>query len=478
MKKGLSILFLASLVLVMLSLVVACDNKSTPPHEHTFADKLIHNETYHWYPATCEHTDEVKDKAMHTWDEGEETTPAGYGAVGEMTYKCTECDGTKTEPISALDAKDCSVAFESDYNPSRAYNGTEIVIHKAKIIRKDANGDTIVTPEDDIVLEFKKKTDETYSAEAPKNVGEYTVKVTVKGSAEWKECSTTLDFKIPQRILTLKSGKDLVFEFNNESTFAIGIEDVFDGFVTGETPIDLVVEFNGKTAGSTYKSHNLLIKSSNQPATNYVLAGAVETKLKSVKISPKPIILSGEYCFWAVEGAELKINFIIPSGLSDNAVLKMNLNRSGKTWELGKEYTINSSEYPVSWYEPAPNYVPMLADGGIKVAIKKGSGPTLTVGTEHNYTTDADGCIIAFFGTLGNLKRYRIEVKTEAGVSVPYNKMTLIGKQTTYYPLTMNIQNINSNGEFVFYGVSNQTSTLYVKGEPNSTYKVKIIEIT
>ena len=277
----------------------------------------------------------------------------------------------------------------------------------------------------------------------------------------------------------MKEGKDLVFEFDNErNIFALNIADFFNGIVPGETPIDLVVEFNGKDAGSTYLSHKLVIKSSNQPATNYVLAGDVETKLKSVKIAPKPVILSGEYCFWAVEGAELKINFIIPSGLSDNAVLKMNLNRSGKTWELGKEYTINSSEYPVSWYEPVPNYVPMLADGGIKVAIKKGNGPTLTVGTEHSYTTDADGCIIAFFGTLGNLKRYRIEVKTAAGVSVPYNKMTLIGKQTTSYPLTMNIQNINSNGEFIFYGISNQTSTLYVKGEPNSTYKVKITEIT
>ena len=63
----------------------------------------------------------------------------------------------------------------------------------------------------------------------------------------------------------MKSGKDLVFEFNNTSTIAIGIEDVFDGFVTGETPIDLVVDFNGKTAGSTYKSHKLEIRGSYSP---------------------------------------------------------------------------------------------------------------------------------------------------------------------------------------------------------------------
>ncbi len=411
-------------------------------------------------------------------DEGVVTTPAGYGAAGEMTYKCTECDATKTEPIAALDAKDCSVAFESGYNPSRVYNGTQIAIGKAKIIRKNANGETIVTPEDDIVLEFKVNgaDDSTYSTNAPKDSGTYTVRAIVKGSAEWKECSTAtaLDFTISKVKLTG------TVTHPTSQTYTASVQD-FPNLKITSADLSCIV------AGDTLDLAN--IKSTVADAgTNKATFSFAETNnyymqndgslTVDVTISPKPIILSGEYCFWAVDGAELKINFIIPSGLSDNAVLKMNLNRSGKTWELGKEYTINSSEYPVSWYEPAPNYVPMLADGGIKVAIKKGNGPTLTVGTEHSYTTDADGCIIAFFGTLGNLKRYRIEIKTAAGVSVPYNKMTMIGKQTTSYPLTMNIQNINSNGEFVFYGISNQTSTLYVKGEPNSTYKVKITEIT
>ena len=37
----------------------------------------------------------------HTWDEGEITTPATCTADGVKTYKCTECEATKTEPVAA-----------------------------------------------------------------------------------------------------------------------------------------------------------------------------------------------------------------------------------------------------------------------------------------------------------------------------------------------------------------------------------------
>lgn len=517
----------------------------------------------------------MKDKEKHTWDEGVETTPAGYGVAGELTYKCTECDGTKKEPIAALDAKDCSVAFESGYNPSRAYNGAEIVIHKAKIIRRDANGDTIVTPEDDIVLEFKKKTDETYSAEAPKNVGEYTVKVTVKGSSEWKECSTTLDFKIPPKILTLKSGKDLVFEFNNESSFAIGIDDVFDGLVPGETPIDLVVEFNGKTAGSTYKSHkleirgsyspvsnyvlaeavetklkslkiapktltlkegkdlvfefdnestkfevniadvftevpsddvpidlvvefngknagstyvshNLLIKSSNQPATNYVLAEAVKTKITSSTISKKMLYISGEY-YLTPYPANYTANFRIPSGLSDNLFIEAKLKKPGEAWTVGNTYNITPS-YNVEVVTPAgasKNYDAKIADSGVTVVILPNiddpSVKEIGLGIESLVTSNDAGYLLCKSkeNDLVYLNKYKIVV-TKEGTSntVPSENMTIECLYAVSGEGNYEIMYINPNGEFVYHGVKFRADSIYMKVEPNTTYKVKITEIT
>ena len=68
MKKWTTILLLA--LLAALCLAVSCKN-DPPPHEHEFdLTAWEHDEDSHWRKAVCEHTDEVKDKAAHTWDDG------------------------------------------------------------------------------------------------------------------------------------------------------------------------------------------------------------------------------------------------------------------------------------------------------------------------------------------------------------------------------------------------------------------------
>ena len=71
-------------------------------HSHTFAETWSKDETYHWHTATCEHTTEVSDKAEHTWNDGEITTPATEEREGVKTYTCTVCGATKTETIEKL----------------------------------------------------------------------------------------------------------------------------------------------------------------------------------------------------------------------------------------------------------------------------------------------------------------------------------------------------------------------------------------
>lgn len=71
-------------------------------HTHIFADELTYDETHHWYPSTCGHNDEVKDKAEHTWDEGFVTTPATEEADGINLFTCTACGATKEETIPML----------------------------------------------------------------------------------------------------------------------------------------------------------------------------------------------------------------------------------------------------------------------------------------------------------------------------------------------------------------------------------------
>ncbi len=178
-----------------------CHARTTPPpHEHEFdLTAWEYNEDSHWRKAVCEHTDEVKDKAAHTWDDGTVTTDPAPGSPGVMTYKCTVCKHTKTEPIPAQGA----TRFASTYTPGKTYDKTSIEIDSAKVVRV-VDGTEVPVPQEQILkVEFKTKDaeDSAYTATAPTNAGSYTVKVTVAGTPEWEEGAFTHDFTIDAIVL-------------------------------------------------------------------------------------------------------------------------------------------------------------------------------------------------------------------------------------------------------------------------------------
>lgn len=164
--------------------------ESVPQLGHTFdMERWASDAHTHWHPATCAHADLKKDEAEHTWNEGVVTKPSDYGVVGEKTFTCTVCGYKKTEPIDALDAKD-----------------NEIVLKEGKTFGKEYDGEVVSITKDDFVIEgnrelafmFKAKgaEDNTYVETAPKKAGEYTVKVSVAATAEWKAATQTFDFEI------------------------------------------------------------------------------------------------------------------------------------------------------------------------------------------------------------------------------------------------------------------------------------------
>ena len=60
--------------------LAAC-GETADDHKHTYATQWSKDESGHWHAATCEHTDEVKDFAAHSYEEGE----------------CTECGFKDTD---------------------------------------------------------------------------------------------------------------------------------------------------------------------------------------------------------------------------------------------------------------------------------------------------------------------------------------------------------------------------------------------
>ena len=172
---------------------------------HTYGEEWKKDESGHWHDSTCDATapthDAIKGNfAAHTFDEGVETKPADYGVVGEKKFTCTECGYSYTQEIPALGAKDNAISFANDLVDEKTYDGLAFIIDPAKVNRK---GDGEIT------ITYKGENDTAFSETAPKNAGEYTVKATVKGTAEWKGGEITTTIIINKREITLPAG---VFE--------------------------------------------------------------------------------------------------------------------------------------------------------------------------------------------------------------------------------------------------------------------------
>ena len=168
---------------------------------HTYGEEWKNDESGHWHDSTCDATapthDAIKGNfAAHTFDEGVETKPADYGVVGEKKFTCTVCGYEKTEDIDALDAQDNEIKLAEGKTLGKEYDGEAISITK---------GDFVIDGNREPAFMFKAKgaDDNTYTATAPKNAGEYTVKVSAAATAEWKAATKTFDFAITPKEISV-----------------------------------------------------------------------------------------------------------------------------------------------------------------------------------------------------------------------------------------------------------------------------------
>lgn len=224
---------------------------------HAYGEEWKKDASGHWHESTCDATapthDVMKsDFAAHIFDDGVVTKPADYGVVGEKKFTCTVCRYEKTATIDALDTKD-----------------NEIVLVVDKTLGKEYDGEAVSITKDDFVIEgnrapafmFKAKgaDDNTYTATAPKNAGEYTVKVSVEGTAEWKGTTKTFDFAITPMVI----GVDWEKEYDNTNVLSGAPAELLLG---DEATITVTME--SANVGATVQSFEI----TGKDAGNYSLA--------------------------------------------------------------------------------------------------------------------------------------------------------------------------------------------------------------
>lgn len=229
--------------------------ESVPQLGHTFdMERWASDAQTHWHPATCAHTDLKKDEAEHTWNEGVVIKPADYGVVGTKKFTCTVCGYEKTEDIDALGAKDNEIVLVTGKTLGKEYDGEAISITKE---------DFVIAGNREPAFMFKVKgaDDNTYAATAPTNVGEYTVKISVAATAEWKAASNTFDFAIAKKSLTATATKT----YDGNATMPATLT----GVVAGET-VTATITMTSKNVGATVKEVML----AGADKDNYTLTAA------------------------------------------------------------------------------------------------------------------------------------------------------------------------------------------------------------
>lgn len=224
---------------------------------HAYGEEWKKDASGHWHESTCDATapahDVMKgDFAAHIFDDGVVTKPADYGVVGEKKFTCTVCRYEKTATIDALDAKD-----------------NEIVLVVDKTLGKEYDGEAVSITKDDFVIEgnrapafmFKAKgaDDNTYTATAPKKAGEYTVKVSVEGTAEWKGTTKTFDFAITPMVISVAWEPT----YNNSNTFTGAPAELLKG-----DEAMITVTMSSANVGATVQSFEI----TGKDAGNYSLA--------------------------------------------------------------------------------------------------------------------------------------------------------------------------------------------------------------
>ena len=201
--KRKSIITVLALVLVLalsLSIFSACNKK------HKYSSEWKFDEKTHWHECTTKKHTDTTEKIPHEFKE-EIVKAADYGVVGEKKFTCKDCGYSYTEDIDALGAKDNEIKLQDGKTLDKTYDGSAVDVSD----KFSFNGNGEVT----LMFKAQGAEDDAYAATAPKNAGEYTVKVSVAATAEWKSATKTFDFAITPMVISVAWEPT----YNNSNTF-------------------------------------------------------------------------------------------------------------------------------------------------------------------------------------------------------------------------------------------------------------------
>ena len=246
--KRKSIIAVLALVLVLalsLSIFSACNKK------HKYSSEWKFDEKTHWHECTTKKHTDTTEKIPHEFKE-EIVKAADYGVVGTKKFTCKDCGYSYTEDIDALGAKDNEIKLAEGKTLGKEYDGEVISITKDDFVIEGNRAPTIM-------FKVKGADDNTYTVTAPKKVGEYTVKVSVAATAEWKAATKTFDFAITPMVISVAWEPT----YNNTNVFSGEPAELLEG-----EEAMITVTMSSANVGATVQGFEI----TGKDAGNYSLA--------------------------------------------------------------------------------------------------------------------------------------------------------------------------------------------------------------
>ena len=311
-----------------------CGYQKTKPidkleHVHTFdMTKWSYDTENHWHPATCAHTDEKKDLAAHNWNAGVITKPANYGVEGEKTFTCTTCSATRVETIPATPPKYNTLTFDGGLDLSKTYDGTPVVVNPENV---HFNGNGALT----IEYKLEDASDSDYTTTAPTDAGEYIVRASVAGTAEWYGISNTKSFTIMHRILTLSESvySRKIDQLLESGKFGLECKNVQEETNNTLTWVTVEVPAQYRTVGI----HNMRVGELIVDNPNYMFAIADETNEVRLTVWDAPEFYAGVQDVFSITGRGTVLEVQIANG-TVNIGDQLHIN------ELGKVFTVTAMQ--------------------------------------------------------------------------------------------------------------------------------------
>ena len=328
-------------------------------HVHTFdTTRWEYDTANHWHPATCPHTDEKKDLAAHNWNEGVITKPSDYGVEGEKTFTCATCSATRVESVPATPPKYNTLTFDGGLELSKTYDGMPVALNPENVY---FNGNGALT----IEYKLEDEGDSAYTTTAPTDAGEYIVRASVAGTAEWYGISNTKSFTIMHRILTL-----------SESVYSKKIDQTLESGKFGLECKNVQEETNNTLTWVTvevpeqYRAvgiHNMRVGELIVDNPNYMFNIADETNMVRLTVWDAPEFYAGVQDVLSITGRGTVLVVQIANGT-------VNIGDELYINELGKVFTVTAMEKSGQAVETANagDTVGLLTKDVTKDEVKRG----------------------------------------------------------------------------------------------------------